>query len=257
MIDAPDGPLFRGFTEPVRNAAAEGDGTTLAGHFSAFDAWYEIDSWYEGRFLERTAVGAFRKTIKENRENVVVQYDHGYDMHVGDALLGPIDVLREEDFGPYYEVPLLDTDYNRDRILPMLSTILMSGENRGTSLLGSSFRFRVTRDEWVKEPKKSDHNPDGLPERTIREVRLFEFGPVVFPANPSATAGVRSVGLTDHYLDRTRELRSSRSLRSPAGPATGDLPDTPLIGAPPATHPPFRSLSSELEFQYTMERALR
>jgi hypothetical protein len=31
-----------------------------------------------------------------------------------------------------------------------------------------------------------------LPERTIKELRLFEFGPVTFPAYQSATAGVRS-----------------------------------------------------------------
>lgn len=241
MIEAPDGPLFRGLTEaPELRSEGDSDGTLMHGHFSVFDAWYEIDSWYEGTFMERTATGAFKKTIRENRDNIKVQFDHGYDVHIGDALLGPIDDLREDDIGPYFEVPLLDTDYNRDRILPQLQTRLLNGERRGTSLLGSSFRFRVTRDEFVMEPKRSDHNPLGLPERTIREVRLFEFGPVVFPASPAATAGVRSVGLTDHYLERQRELRSSRPRQLPAVSDTGN--DTP--DAPPDGHPlvPGRSL---------------
>lgn len=187
------------------------DGTTLAGHFAVFDTWTEIHSWFEGDFLERLAPGAFKRTINNNSfDQVKVQFDHGFDDHVGGAPLGPIDVLREDDVGAYYEVPLLDTDYNRDRILPLLRGRLLSGEDRG-SLLGASFRFRVTKEEWDEEPGKSDHNPDGLPERTIREVRLYEFGPVVFPAYPEATAGVRS--LTDYFLDRQR-ARSTPDLPS-------------------------------------------
>lgn len=211
--------------------AGAADSTTLAGHFAVFDVWTEIHSWFEGDFLERLAPGAFTKTIKESRDQIKVQYDHGFDAHVGDSPLGPIDVLREDGVGAYYEVPLLDTDYNRDRILPLLRGRLLTGEDRG-SLLGASFRFRVTKEEWDEEPGKSDHNPDGLPERTIREVRLFEFGPVVFPAYPEATAGVRS--LTDHYLERRRAQAgaSDPALDDPAGePATAsETTDEPATG---------------------------
>jgi len=41
---------------------------TLAGHFSKFNNWYEINSLWEGRFLERVAPGAFKKTFAENRD---------------------------------------------------------------------------------------------------------------------------------------------------------------------------------------------
>ena len=205
-------------------------GSTMFGHFSRFDTWYEIDSWVEGHFMERVAPGAFRKTIRENRDSVVVSFDHGYDIQLGDKPLGPIEELREDDEGAYYEVPLLDTDYNRDFILPALQGRTIDGRTFG-STLGASFRFRVTRDEYQMEPKKSDHNPDGIPERTIREVRLFEFGPVVYPANPEATAAVR--GLTDFYHDRHREraLRSGR----PA-PTVAAVPGT-TDGTPATPHP--------------------
>ena len=199
------------------------DGSLMHGHFTKFDEWAEIDSWFEGRFLERSVKGAFRKTIRESRDQVKVQFDHGYDMHIGDSLLGPIDVLREDDEGPYYEVPLLDTDYNRDRVLPMLQGRLMNGEQRG-SLLGASYRFRVTKEDWNRAPKASDQNPEALPERTIREVRLFEFGPVVFPAFPGATSKVRS--LTDHYLERQR-ARAGRPSEAADG-TSGIETDEPL-----------------------------
>lgn len=232
--------LFRGLVAGVElRDDSQDTGSLMYGHFSVFDEWYEIDSWYEGRFLERTASGAFRKTMKENRDSLVVQFDHGYDFNVGDSPLGPIETLREDDIGPYYEVPLLDTDYNRDRILPLLQGRLMDGRNAGT-LLGSSFRFRVTKEEWIDPEKATDHNPDKLPERTVREVRLYEFGPVVFPANPAATAAARS--LSDHFHTRrlVREGRAERAARdlltlaAPAGSTTG----TTTTVEPPERHSP-------------------
>ncbi len=169
----------------------EDDGRTLHGHFAVFDQWTEIHSYLEGEFLERIAPGAFAKTIRENRDQVKVLYDHGYDPTLGNKPLGPIRTLAEDDDGAAYEVPLIDTDYNRDFIMPAVDA----------GLLGASFRFRVIRDEWNDEPDLEDHNPKGLPERTIKEVRLYEFGPVTFPAYPNGTQpALRS--LTDHYVER-------------------------------------------------------
>lgn len=188
-MDAPLDDITRGW-KPGLDARADGDKPpTLFGHFTPFDQWSEINSMWEGNFLERTIRGAFAKTIKENKGGVRVLYDHGHDPQLGNKPLGPIDVLREEDFGPYYEVPLIDTDYNRGFVIPALDA----------GLLGASYRFRVIREEWNDEPGESSHNPKGLPERTIKEARLYEFGPVTFPAFDGATAKLRS--LSDQYHD--------------------------------------------------------
>lgn len=214
----------RGRTTEVR---ATGDDTmpTMVVRFSRFDTWYEIDSYWEGRFLERTAYGSFAKTIQETGTRVKVQFDHGYDSRFGSVLLGVPDVLREDPDSPLGEVPLWDTAYNRE---------LVPGLEAGA--YGSSFRFRVIRDEWNDEPGRSDHNPDGIPERTIKEVRLMEFGPVVWPANPDATAGLRS--MTDDFYARLRAQDPHRvealearaiSLRTPDAGAV--LTDTPAEGA--------------------------
>lgn len=166
------------------SVGATGDGTTLTGYFAVFNQWAEIDSVQEGHFMERIAPGAFRNTLASDPIRVLFQ--HGKDPQIGDKVLGPISVLEEDAQGARFEVPLLDTSYNRD---------LLPGLRAG--LYGSSFRFSVAKQDFNHRAKASDYNPDGLPERTIQEARVFEFGPVTFPAYPGATAGLRSLTGTD------------------------------------------------------------
>lgn len=179
-----DAPKSNGAFDPA-------DPPVMAIRFSIFDTWYEIDSFWEGKFLERTARGSFKKTIKERGDRTKVLFNHGMDFHIGDKILGVPSLLEEREDSPYSEVPMLDTSYNRD---------LYPGLAAGG--YGSSFMFQVLRDKWEYEPKASDYNPDAIPERTILEVRLLEFGPVTWPANPEATAGIRS--MTDWYADKLR-----------------------------------------------------
>lgn len=178
-----------------------GKPTELVGYFSQFNQWYEIDSLWEGTFLERVAPGAFAQTLVEDRAGMKVLFDHGMDPSMGMKPLGPIRTLEERDEGPYYEVPLLDTDYNRDFLVPALAGRLMDGTSVG-SQLGASFRFQVQEEQWRDQPDPSLANPRGLPERTITRARVFEFGPVTFPANPGASAGIRS--LSDVFMARLR-----------------------------------------------------
>ena len=236
-MDAPRENLVRAFRGPVRwtpapearndnaaNGDGTGDGRTMYGFFTPFGTWSEIHSYFEGDFLERTVKGAFAKTIKENRANVRALFDHGFDPTIGDKPLGPVLELREEDFGPYYEVELLRTSYNTD-IIEMLRA--------DPPVLGASYRFSIIQEVWVDHPKRSAHNPEGLPERTIKEVRLMEFGPTAFPAFPDATAKVRS--LTDHYLERS--ARSDRTPdeagRHPEGPAPDETGAASTTDGPP------------------------
>ncbi|MGW5647524.1 HK97 family phage prohead protease [Saccharopolyspora sp. NPDC003762] len=230
----PDLDLVRAVPTSVRADGADAAGMpTMVVRFSAFDRWYEIDSYWEGRFLERTVRGAFKKTIRENGANLKILYDHGFDFQIGNKVLGSVASLREDPDSPVAEVQLFDTSYNRD---------LLPGIEAGA--YGSSFRFRVVKEEWNDEPGRSEHNPDGLPERTIKEVRLFEAGPVTFPANPDSTVGVRC--MTDDYYQRLRardpqrvdELRSRlHAHRTPdADPAA--QPGTGRPGAAPETDEP-------------------
>ncbi len=175
-------------------ADGQPDVRVMEGHFSRFGNWYRIHSVMEGKFLERINPGAFKKTFQDDAgrknagEKIKVLLEHGHDPQVADKPLGVPRSLAEDGDGARYEVPLLNTSYVRD-LIPALEA----------GAYGSSFRFRVLQDDWVEEPERSDHNPDGIPERTIREVRVMEFGPTMFPANPESSAGLRST--TDEYYE--------------------------------------------------------
>lgn len=82
--------------------APESDGLpTLFGHFSqVFNHWTEIDSSYEGRFMEHQSlpVRSPRRSTR-TRETLKVLYDHGHDPQLGDKPLGPIDQLHEDKVG--------------------------------------------------------------------------------------------------------------------------------------------------------------
>lgn len=184
----------------LRDAGDGETGPVLFGHFARFNEWTEIRSMWEGEFMERFAPGAFKKTIRESQARMRVLFQHGQDPEVGDKPIAAITALREDDEGAYYEAPLFDG----------LPALVMDGLRAGQ--YGASFRFSVVREERNDDPGVSDHNPYGLPERTVKEAKVAEFGPVTFPAYEGATAGVRS--LTDDFImgcfrsdpDRLREM---------------------------------------------------
>jgi hypothetical protein len=239
-----DIPILRVFREESATLRAEpaSDGNRyLEGHFSKFDTWFEINSWYEGNFMERTVKGSFKRTFNAWRSSrdphrIQVLLEHGYDPTVGDKPLGVNEELSEDDIGAAYRARLFVAEY-----VSQLHPALEAG------VYGSSYRFRVVSDKWNYEPGESDHNPKGIPERTITEQAVFEHGPTVFPANPEATAGLRSA--TDRYYEELRsrepssydqlvrratELRSARLRTPPAGsdagtgPANSHADDSPI-----------------------------
>src|SRR6266540_707466 len=73
----------------------DGDGSPLlVGQFIPFNEWTEIDSLYEGHFMERFAPGAITRSLAERTPKVLFQ--HGRDPEIGDKPLGKPDVVGED-----------------------------------------------------------------------------------------------------------------------------------------------------------------
>jgi hypothetical protein len=214
-------PVTRAVATPVEFRAADGEAPKMRGRFTTFDDPYEVNSHIEGRFLETMAPGAFDRTVVESRKNIKVLFNHGQDPTMGDQIMGSIEELRGS--GDFTVEPF-------DGIPPLIRSGLEA------EVYGASHRFSVISDVWDYKPARSDSNPDRIPERLITEARLYEFGPVTFPANPNATAGIRST-TDDFYRAGTDAyesvLRSAQQARAGSPQTDAGLPRSPVPDAPP------------------------
>lgn len=209
------------FTPVTSEERASGDGRTLEGYAAVFDTPTEINS-HEGRFTERIARGAFAKTITERTP--VLQFDHGHDVRTGSIPIGRFESIREDEQGLFVSARLFPNDV----VEPIRQAI------EGGAISGMSFRFRVVRDAWhdidgnsVRDEELGrllwDAGERGPLARTIREVELFEAGPVVFPAYAETSVGVRSI--TEE--DREALLDEYRRTAEPDDDERADDPKKP------------------------------
>lgn len=187
-------------TEPIT------DGRTLEGYAAVFNSPTVIETFF-GDFEEEIARGAFRKTLRD--KTPVLQFDHGRDMRTGSIPIGAINNINEDEHGLFVSARLFDNDV----VEPIRQAIEAEAIN------GMSFRFRIMKEDWrdaagdliADDDDLFDllFDDDAMPRRTVREVELFELGPVVFPAYDSTSVGVRSLLAT---LDRDKRVTLVREL---------------------------------------------
>jgi HK97 family phage prohead protease len=181
---------FRFTSGPIEFREAEANSQpeilgTLYGYAAMFNAPTVIEGERQGPFTEVIAPGAFKKTLIERGSKIRALFNHGNDPTIGDKPLGRFSVLCEDDRGLWMELPLADTSYNRD----ILSLV------RAGALDGQSFRFSTISDRWDRSAKPH-------PVRTLIELRLYEAGPVTFPAYEATVLAARDRQRL-HVPDRT------------------------------------------------------
>lgn len=186
----------------VTRDAEPGDGRDFSGYGAVFNSPTRIDSW-EGCFDEIIAPGAFRKSLRERTPKF--QFDHGHHPLIGSVPIGVISDIREDDNGLYVEARL-----GQHILIDLIREALDTG-----AIDGMSFRFSVVRDEWrdaegkvvnaVDLPEALYTRSRGVLQRTLKEVKVAEVGPVVWPAYSDTTASVRSVGVVEIDTDRLNE----------------------------------------------------
>jgi len=157
---------------PRELAQVETKGRMLEGYASVFN--YPIESG-TSRNPQTTFVkpGAFTRTLKNNLEQIQVMFNHGHDPRYGELPIGTIKELAEDSRGLRAKVELHDGPDN---------------ENIRSALASGALRAMSIQFETIQEDFNDDHT-----ERNLRELKLWEFGPVAFPANTAAVASLHSL----------------------------------------------------------------
>jgi HK97 family phage prohead protease len=164
---------------PVDVAQVATSGRTMKGWASVFD--HPIKGPGYPNVTTFMKHGAFKKTLQENKGDVQVLFNHGMDSRYGQLPIGTVTDLHEKPQGLWAEVELHDGPDNQNIIAAL----------RSGALRAMSIQF---------EPIQENYGDEGR-ERYIREVKLFEFGPVTFPANAAASASLHSLASFAKLLD--------------------------------------------------------
>ena len=231
-----------------------GDGLTMEGDAAVFNQLTVIDSW-EGRFKEQLLPGSWKKTLREITPRV--QFDHGSHPMIGSIPIGTLrDAYEDGDRAVHTVTRLLDNWL----VQPVRDALAEDAIN------GMSFRFSVVREEWrypdgklVKDEDELDAQlwetwlrdvpEDELLTRSLKEVKVFELGPVVWPAYEGTTVGVRSKGSDTLTIDLGRLNRTEERAKLARAVMLADRadrkPDPAMTSpAPPDGHPDDRSAES-------------
>jgi HK97 family phage prohead protease len=229
QIDSPD--LFR------MSAEDSSDGLTIEGYWAVLNNLTVIDSW-EGTFKERSDPGAFKRTLRERTP--IMQFDHGSHPLLGSLPLGQWLDKYEDEHGAFSRGRLS----NNWLVEPFRDAI------RDGGVKGMSFRFQVVKEQWyepdgVTKVSQDEaarriyalgQNEDELLIRALKENKVAEAGPVVWPAYEATSVGVRSKVI----IDLGRPLKEQRSELVRAVMAADDLArssEDPPGSAKPAEQP--------------------
>jgi hypothetical protein len=193
---------------------AEGQPPLIAGYAAVYydpaNPGTEFKLWSDA--VERIMPGAFDRAVKE--DDVRALFNHQPSMILGRTVPGTLR-LSVDSKGLRYEIEPPDTQIGRDLVTSI----------KRKDVTGSSFAFIVTDER----PRKVKSDPSDLksPDLFIREihgVKLFDVGPVVYPAYEATTTGLRDAdlilarrslaGLEEHEQRAAADLKARLHRRS-------------------------------------------
>jgi uncharacterized protein len=137
--------------------------------------------------VERIRPGAFDRALAE-ADDVRGLYNHDASQLLGRTANGTLRLWTDRR-GLLYEIQVDEHDPDHERVVAKIE--------RG-DLSGSSFAFKATSVAW-------EDVGDGRTVRWIESLRLYDVGPVTYPAYESTSVGLRS----DSQME---ELRRERDL---------------------------------------------
>ncbi len=199
-------------------ADGEGKPPHIVGHAAVYSQW----SQDLGGFKERVMPGAFSKAL--NGSDIRALFNHDPNYLLGLTAAETLS-LADEKKGLHWDATPPDTQTIRDLVLAPMAR---------KDLTQCSFSFLPVEDEW-RAPKLTD----GLYERDLYEVQLFDVSAVTFPAYDQTDVGLRSrlagalgldlAGLTSFFARTYRGVANTTAdqalLRDAIALLSSHLPD--------------------------------
>lgn len=181
---------------------AEGDQMrSLVGYGAVFYRENEPGSefWLWDDFVERIMPGAFDRALKE--DDVRAFFNHDANQVLGRRRFSSDDSLKltVDEVGLRYEIGFDESDPDHQKVFSKV---------RSGKVSGSSFMFIPTAETYRSETDSETKKRIDIVE--VTEVRLFEVGPVVFPAYDATTSELRR-RMSGDLTQREREARDRRA----------------------------------------------
>jgi uncharacterized protein len=228
----------------------DGDGLTLDGYGAVFDRETVIDSW-EGKFREKIAPGSMKRSFRETPPKV--QFDHGHHPLIGSIPIASLRSISEDshpELAPSGGAHVIARIFDNWLMQPVRDAIADGAIN------GMSFRFSVVREAWsepdgtpirdeavlrekLRQTWYEDIPDEELLVRTLKELKVPEIGPVVWPAYAETSVSMRSkvidLGRLDDpeqrqllaqavFLADMAETDAAQQPTEPVAPAVGTRP---------------------------------
>ncbi len=198
---------FRG----LKAAELRSEGDTpkvITGYGAVFynenDPGTEYRLWTD--YYEHIMPGAFDRALRE--DDVRSMFNHDSNQLLGRRAFSDKDTLKisVDNIGLRYEVDVDMTDPTHQSLVPKL---------RAGKVDGASFMFEILGRNWREETRGNGNDQRTVTILEITDVRLWELGPVVFPAYLSATSEARAIERRqlDEFL-KTRRQTNETKLRT-------------------------------------------
>lgn len=172
----------------LRVSDSDGDNPKITGYAAKYNRWSEDMGCCGCKFTEKIRKGAFDQALEES--DVRALKNHDSNLLLGRSTSGTLR-LNSNSVGLHFEIDTPDTTTGRDIV----------EEIRRKDITGCSFSFTTAEDDWK-------YNEDGSVERTIIKVaRLFDVGPVTYPAYPDTTVAARSLDAHKKAADEEQEKK--------------------------------------------------
>lgn len=190
------------------------DGLTLDGYGAVFNRETIIDS-YEGKFKEKIAPGSMKRSFRETPPKI--QFDHGRHPLIGSIPIASLRSATEDshpELAPEGGAHIIARIFDNWLMEPVRDAI----GAEPPAINGMSFRFSVVREQWETPDGKvirdeqilreelrrtwyEEVPDDELLVRTLKELKVPEIGPVVWPAYQDTSVSVRSTVIDLGRLD--------------------------------------------------------